>query len=325
MDVLTLIIGVVLIPAAVLTATVAGERLLGRLSRPVRDRVRPWFWIAPVIAIAGAIIAYPVCVTFVLSFRDATGKAWNGIANFSWVFGAQTLPTLADNLLWVVLLPIGIIVVGLSMAVLIDRVRYEIAARTLLVLPTAISLTAAAISWQMLYAWSPQGTTQLGLFNAVLGAFNIPPIPWTARPPGDAQWLNTISLVAVSVWAGLGIAVLILSAAVKAVPAELLEAARLDGASEWRTFWGVTLKSIWPSVLTVLTTQVMAALKIFDVVYVMTNGNSGTQVVANTLVSQLFNFPPQLGRASALAVVLMACALPVVWYNIRSIKREASA
>jgi alpha-glucoside transport system permease protein len=323
-NLVVLLVGVVVVPAAVILITAAGERLLARLPHRARRRIRPWFWLAPVLLLVAVVLVYPALATLWLSFRSPSGAHWVGLDNYAWTFGSDTLPTLANNVLWLVLLPLGIIVVATAMAVLIDRVRYEVVARTLLVLPTAVSLTAAGISWRMLYAWAPATWPQLGMVNAVLVALKLPPVPWTSRPPTDLQALNSVALVVVAVWAGLGVAVLILSAAIKAVPVELLEAARLDGANEWRAFTAITLPQIWPSVLTVLTTQVIGALKVFDVVYVMTNGNSGTQVVANTMFSQLFDYPNQIGHASAIAVVLLVCALPVVWFNIRSIRREAA-
>ncbi|MEV7692223.1 sugar ABC transporter permease [Microbacterium sp. NPDC089189] len=325
MTVLSILIGTLLVPAAVILVTAAGERFLGRARPAVVRRIRPWFWLAPVIVGVGIVLIYPGIATFVLSFRDADSSAWSGLDNYLWTFGSDVLPLFLNNAIWIVALPAGILVVGTLMAVLIDRVRYELVARTLLVLPTAISLTAAGISWRLLYTWAPEGRTQLGAFNAVLQALGFAPVPWTARPPTDAQWLNTMALVMVGVWAGLGVAVLILSAAVKAVPTEYLEAARLDGASEMRVFFSITLPVIWPSMLTVITTQVIAAIKVFDVVYVMTNGNAGTDVIANEMFGQLFHYPNDIGRSSALAIVLLLLALPIVWFNIRAARREMHA
>jgi alpha-glucoside transport system permease protein len=322
MTVLSILIGTVLVPAAVILLTVAGERLLGRAHPHIARRIRPWFWLAPVVIGVGVVLLYPGIATLVLSFRGADGSGWTGLDNYLWAFGSDVLPIFLNNAIWIVALPLGILVVGTVMAVAIDRVRYELLARTLLVLPTAISLTAAGIAWRLLYAWAPENRTQLGAFNAVLDALGFAPVPWTARPPTDAPWLNTLALVMVGVWAGLGVAVLILSAAVKAVPVEFLEAARLDGAGEIRSFFAITLPIIWPSMLTVITTQVIAAIKVFDVVYVMTNGNSGTDVIANEMFGQLFHYPNDIGRASALAVVLLALALPVVWFNVRAARRE---
>lgn len=322
MIVLSILLGTVLVPAAVIAITAAGERVLSRMRPTLARRIRPWFWLTPVILGVAAVLLYPGIATLVLSFRSADASAWTGFDNYLWALGSDVLPTFANNAIWIVALPIGIVVVGTVMAVMIDRVRYELAARTLLVLPTAISLTAAGISWRLLYAWSPEGRTQLGAFNAVLQAVGLAPVPWTSRPPTDAQWLNTIALVVVAVWAGLGVAVLILSAAVKAVPVEYLEAARLDGAGELRVFFFIVLPVIWPSMLTVITTQVIAAIKVFDVVYVMTNGNAGTDVVANEMFAQLFQFPNDVGHASSLAILLLVLALPIVWLNVRAAKRE---
>jgi len=318
-----LLVGVLLVPAVVLLLAAAGERALHRIDHRVAQRLRPWGWLTPVLVAVVAVLVYPTVLTLVRSLRGADGTGFVGLDNYLWALTGDNLRSLLNNALWVVLLPLGVVLLGLVMAVLIDRVRYERTARSLLVLPTAISLTAAGISWRLLYSWSPEGRTQLGVLNAVLTKLGLSPVPWIARPPSDMQWLNTVALIGVGVWAGLGLSVLVLSAAVKAVPEELLEAARLDGAGEIRVFLNITLPFVWPSVLTVATTQFTAAVKTFDVVYVMTNGGAGTNVVANQLYTELFRYPSDLGHASAIAVLLLVVTLPVVWFNIRSIRREA--
>jgi alpha-glucoside transport system permease protein len=319
------IAGTVVIPAVVLLVTAAGERLLSRLTNVAQRRLRPWFWLAPVIVMTGTVMLFPILTSVVLSFSGSDGTGWAGLENFLWAFGDTMRPVVLNNVIWLVLLPIGITAVGIILAVLIDRVRYEALARTILVLPTAISFVAATVTWRQLYTFAPEGRTQLGLFNAIGQFFGAAPVPWISRAPGDVQWLNSVALVVVAIWAGLGVALLILSAAVKAVPAELLEAARLDGASELKTFWNITLRAIWPSVLTVLTTQIIAGIKIFDVVYVMTNGSNGTNVVANQMYGELFNRPAQLGHAAAIAIVLLVVASPIIWFNIRSVRHQGSA
>jgi alpha-glucoside transport system permease protein len=324
-SIIAIVIGVVAVPAAVLFYVIAGEGALRAAPGRTRAKVRPWVWLLPVIIGIGGVLIYPSIATLVLSFRGSTGAGWAGFKNFAWAVGPDNWVPFLNNAIWIVLLPVGTAVIGVVMAVLLDRIRYETVARVLLVLPTAISLTAAAVSWRLLYDWEPNGRVQLGVFNAVLQWFHIAPVAWTARPPGALQWLNTVSLVGVGVWSGLGVAVLVLSAAVKAVPAELLEAGRLDGAGELGVFWHIVLPYIWPSVLTVLTTQVITAIKIFDIVYVMTNGNSGTQVVANQMFTELFDYPSDLGRASAIAVILMILTVPVVWFNIHTARREAQS
>ncbi|HXH34209.1 MAG TPA: sugar ABC transporter permease [Plantibacter sp.] len=318
------LLGTVVIPAVVIIFTTAGERLLVRFSPTTQRRIRPWFWLAPIIIVVGVILLYPIVSSVMLAFAGPDGTGNVGFDNFAWAFGESMRPLLLNNIIWLVLLPAALVVLGIVLAVLIDRVRYEAVARVILVLPTAISFVAASVTWRALYAYAPEGRTQLGLFNALRQLVGLEPVPWIARPPSDAQWLNTVALVVVAAWAGLGIALLVLSAAVKAVPTELLEAARLDGANEFRAFWNVTLPAIWPSVLTVLTTQIIAAIKIFDVVYVMTNGNNGTNVVANQMYGELFNRPEQLGHAAAIAIVLLVVATPIIWFNIRSVRQQGT-
>jgi alpha-glucoside transport system permease protein len=190
---------------------------------------------------------------------------------------------------------------------------------TLIILPTAISFTAAAIIWRQFYSFQPDGSEQLGLLNALWTL--IPgnkPVPWLQAP-----LVNSLCLIFVALWASLGLAALIISAAVKNVPSELVEAARLDGAGPWRILLSITLPSITPALLVVLTTEVIFSLKVFDIVYVMTNGNFGTDTVANRMYSELFT-TSHLGHASAIAVLLLIAALPVVFLNIRQFRGEAA-
>ncbi|TIH36611.1 carbohydrate ABC transporter permease [Subtercola vilae] len=319
---IALVVGAVALPAVTILIVAAAEWVISHLRPKAQRRVRPWVWLSLACIMIAVTLIYPIVVSLGLSLRGADGSAWAGFTNFIWAFGTEMRPILLNNLLWLIVFPVGVTAVAVLMAVLLNKVRYEKVARVILILPTAVSFTAAAVTWRQMYTYAPAGRTQLGVFNAVLQAFGIEPVAWLARPAGADQWMNNLSLIMVAVWASLGIALLIITAAVKAVPQELNEAARLDGASEWGVFLHVTLPTIWPSVLTVITTQIMFALKIFDIVYIMTNGNNGTDVVANKLYNEVFRNPTNLGHAAAIAVLLLVAAIPVLWLNLRNMRKE---
>jgi alpha-glucoside transport system permease protein len=312
-----ILIGAVAIPAAVYLLLGVGESILTRSGVQRHRGVRPWLWLLVPLLIIGVILLYPLVATVAYSFLDAKAQKGVGGQNFAWALSGDMRGVIGNNIIWLIAFPVVTLVLALVVAVLFDRVRYERVAMTLVLLPTAISFTAGSIIWRQIYTYSPPGQPQRGLLNAV----------WTLVPGNEpVAWLqtpfvNTLALVFVAVWSSLGVAALILSAAVKNVPVELVEAARLDGAGEWRIFRSITLPSILPAVLVVVTTEVIFALKIFDIVYVMTNGNFNTNTIANRMYYELFA-ANNLGHASAIAVILLVVALPVVLINIREFRSE---
>lgn len=314
-----IVIGAVLIPLGVYAVLGVGERMLANLLPRRSRRLRPWLWLAIPLIVVGIILVYPLVLTIVFAFGDASASGWVGFDNFAWSFSGEMLEILSTTALWVVVLPIATIVMALIVGVLFDKVRYERVAMTLIILPTAISFTAGSVVWRQLYSYQPAGTEQLGLLNALWTLIpGTEPVPWLLTPV-----VNNFSLIFVAIWATLGVAALIISAAVKNVPSELTEAAQIDGASPWRIFYSITLPSILPALLVVLTIEVISALKIFDIVYVMTDGNFGTDTIANQMYKQLF-VVDDLGHASAIAVILLIAALPVVFVNIRQFRNESA-
>jgi alpha-glucoside transport system permease protein len=221
-----------------------------------------------------------------------------------------------NSVIWLVLFTAMSVLFGLAFAVLFDRVRYEAVAKSIIFIPLAISFTAAAVIWRFMYDYRPPGVMQTGTLNAVLGVFRVDPVAWLVNSP-----LNTLALVVVGVWMWAGFNMVILSAGLKGMNPELLEAARVDGASEWRVFWHVTLPFLAPTLAVVTTLMVVVALKTFDIVYVMTNGSFDTNVIANDMYQELFSFG-QPGRASAIAIVLLLAVLPVMVVNIRRFRAQ---
>lgn len=313
-----IIIGAVLIPLAVYFSLGVGEQILADLWPDRAARWRPVLWLSVPLVVVGVILVYPLVVTIGFAFFNADGTSFVGFKNIAWAFSGDMLQVIANSLLWLVVLPLGTVILSLVAAVLFDRVKYERLAITIILLPTAISFTAASIIWRQFFSFQPRGQTQLGLLNAVWTLIpGTQPLPWLQTPV-----LNNFCLIFVALWAGLGVAALIVSAAVKNVPAELAEAATLDGAGPWRIFFAITLPSVVPALLVVVTTEAIFALKVFDIVFVMTNGNFNTDVVANRMYAELFT-TNHLGHASAIAVILLVVALPVVFLNVRQFRREA--
>ncbi|EYD74278.1 ABC alpha-glucoside transporter, inner membrane subunit AglF [Rubellimicrobium mesophilum DSM 19309] len=278
---------------------------------------RPWVWLLLPILLVVLILIYPVIATFATSLKDARAEAWVGSENYRWAFSGAMLDVVGNNVLWLIAFPLITLVLALFTATLFDKVRYEPLAIMVVILPTAISFTEGSVIWTQMYSFQPAGSPQIGTLNAVLGLFGVGPVPWLIQPV-----VNNLALIFIAVWLQLGIATLILSSAIKNVGAEMIEAARLDGAGEWRIFRSMILPNILPSVLVVLTTMIIVALKVFDIVYVMTNGNFGTDVIANRLYYELFAVS-NLGHASAIAVILLFSALPIALVNIFQFRAEA--
>jgi alpha-glucoside transport system permease protein len=202
------------------------------------------------------------------------------------------------------------------MAVLADRVAYESVAKALIFLPMAISAVAAGVIWKFMYDYRPPGQPQTGTLNAVVGMFGIPPQAWLIN-----RSINNEALIFVAVWMTAGFCMVILSAGLKGVPPEILEAARVDGANEWQVFWGIMIPMLSTTIAVVATTMVITALKAFDIVYVMTNVNFDTDVIARRMYSELFN-TRNFGRSSAIAVILLLAIIPIMIINIRRFREQ---
>ncbi len=216
-----------------------------------------------------------------------------------------------NNIFWVIIVTGLSTVLGLATAVLADRSRGESVAKSLIFLPMAISFVGASVIWRFVYAWEPAGSTQIGLLNAIWTWFGGEPQAWTSQQP----W-NSLFLMAIMIWVQTGFAMVVLSAAIKGVPDELREAARVDGATEAQVFWRVTLPSIRGTVAVVVTTLIILVLKVYDIVKVMTNGRGGTDVIANRLFEEAF-VARDIGVGSALAVILFLAVVPLMYVNAR--------
>jgi alpha-glucoside transport system permease protein len=314
---LTAIMVLVGVPATLVGYILVTEAAMRRLPARTAARLRPWLWVSPAIAFLVVFLVYPTLDTIRRSFLDHASEAWVGLDNYLYFFTTEgTLTALRNNVMWLVLLTAITVGLGLLIAVLVDRVRYESLAKSVIFLPMAISFVAASVIWRFVYDYRPPGAPQTGTLNAIVTSFGRVPIAFLQESP----W-NNLALIVVGGWMMTGFAMVILSAGLKAINPELMEAARVDGASEWVVFRRVILPLLLPTIAVVSTTIVIFALKAFDIVYIMTNGNFDTEVIANRMFKELFTFS-QFGRAAAIAVILLMAIVPVMLGNIRRFREQ---
>jgi alpha-glucoside transport system permease protein len=274
--------------------------------------LKPWVWIAPAILMVTIFLFYPMLNTIWLSFFSADSSRFVGLDNYQHIFtSADMLATLKNNLLWLVLGTTSTVLLGLVIAVLVDRVRFESQIKAAIFVPMAISLVGAGVIWRFIYQYSAPNQPQIGLLNAIVTSLGGQPQAWLITP----GW-NNIALIAVYVWMWTGFCMVILSAALKSIPSDILEAARTDGANSLTIFLRITVPMISPTIAVVATTMIINILKIFDIIYVMTGGNYHTSVVAVEFYQQIFNFN-RFGIGSALTVLLLLAVIPVMMINIR--------
>lgn len=281
-------------------------------------KITPWLYLTPALVALGFFLVYPSLHTFYLSFFDKSSTNFVGINNYIYAFTNRVmLIAFRNNTLWVAIFTVTTVFVGLFLAVLFDRVKYEAIVKSIIFMPMAISFVSASVIWKFVYAFRPAHASQIGVLNAILKVFNLPPIPWLIERP----WVNNLCLIGVGVWVWTGFCMIVLSASYKSIPRQFLEAARVDGAGEWKIFWKVILPLLMPTVIVLATTMIIFVLKVFDIVYVMTNGNFGTEVIANRMYKEMFQFR-NFGRSSAIAVVLLLLVFPMMFFNVQRFKRR---
>ncbi len=283
-----------------------------------------WLFLAPTFALLLVGLVYPAGRTILRSLYDAAGTSFIGLHNYTTIFGSsEQLVVLRNTVLWVLVTPFIATAVGLLYAILVDGARGESFAKALIFLPMAISFVGASIIWKFVYEYrehlenllpGQQQINQIGLLNQVIVWLGGTPQQFLINSP-----LNTFFLIVVMIWIQAGFAMTILSASIKAIPSEIVEAARLDGTSAVEMFRFITLPSIRPSVVVVLTTIAIGCLKVFDIIRTMTGGSFGTSVVANEFYTQSFSAGNQ-GLGSALAVLLFILVIPIVVYNVRQLR-----
>jgi alpha-glucoside transport system permease protein len=300
-----------------------------------QGKLTPWLYLTPALIVMSIFIVYPMINTVHLSFLNADSTAsaattckegkscWGIFENYHYALTAELntesaksiwesfwISSYGNTIKWILIMVSGTVGIGLGFAVMVDRVKYEALAKAIIFMPMAISSAGAAVIWKFVYSWGTS-QVQIGLLNAVISALGGTPVSFLST-----KYLNTVMLIIVGIWMWTGFCMTILSAAIKAVPEDINEAARVDGASEWQIFWKIMVPIISPTIVVVITTMVINVLKMFDIVYVMTGGNFDTEVIANRMYNEMYK-SFQTGRGTAIAVVLVLAIIPFIYLNIR--------
>jgi alpha-glucoside transport system permease protein len=294
----------------------AASSLVERLRPKLRDRILPWIFIAPALLLLSIYLVYPAVVTIIGSFLDKKGAFT--LANWASLGTGPFLEILRNNVIWLLVTTSASVSLGLLTAALFDRIKREALAKVFIFTPLAISLIGATVIWKFVYAWQPASQPQFGLLNAIWTAFGNAPVPWATTFP-----INLPAEMLIMIWLQTGFAMVVLSAAIKGVSVEVLEAARLDGATGRQIFFKVVVPLIRGSIVTVATTIAIATLKIFDIVMSVSGGRNHDDVVAVRMFTEMFQFFND-GRAAALATVLFIAVLPVMILNLRNFRRQAA-
>lgn len=291
------------------------EQLPGR----IRRAVLPYIFVGPAAAFLSWALLFPALRTLYLSFLNQNSTSFAGLSNYVAVFTERTMLTAFRNniFFWMLIGTAGCVIFGLLIAVLADRSNFETFAKSLIFMPMAISMVGAGVIWRFVYYYAPPGQPQIGLLNAIVTGLGFPPQAWTTL----LQPQNNFFLVIILIWMQTGFALVIFSAAIKGIPEDILEAARVDGATEIQIFWRIMLPAIQGTIVTVTTTILIFTLKIFDIVQVMTGGQYGTNVIAVEFYRQYFT-NRNFGYGSAIAIVLLLAVIPVMIYNLRQLKKQ---
>jgi alpha-glucoside transport system permease protein len=300
------------------------NKLAEMLPTKWEERIKPFFYILPAYLAIVLYLVYPAIQTIVASFQDSTSEAFVGVDNYTSLLQSNGFQqTLFNTLLWIIIVPAVTVVLGLAVAVLADRLSpsAEKFAKTIIFMPMAISMVGAATIWRFVYSAQPEGQPQIGFLNAIVTKLGFSPVAWLQQ--SDFH-LNSILLMVILLWAQVGFSMVLLSSAIKGVPGDTLEAARIDGANERQIFFQVVVPQVKGTIITVFITVTIAVMKIFDIVYVMTNGNFNTNVMGNEFYNQL-NTNFNNGTAAAIVVMLMVAVLPIMWYQVRHFKAEEAA
>lgn len=291
------------------------------LPRRLSEGVIPYAFLLPGLGLMTLMLIWPTVQTVVYSFANKDSTAWVGMQNYRDIFADDNFrQSLLNNFLWLLIVPATTVALGVIVAVLADKLsaQGEKITKSAIFLPMAISFVGASAIWGLVYAWNPEGSSQTGLLNALWTSVGGTPQTWLQLDQGR---LNSILLMVILIWLQVGFAMVLLSSAIKGVPEDTLEAARIDGASEWQIFWQVIIPQIWGTILSVFITTVILVLKVFDIVYVLTNGRDKTNVIANLFFNEMFA-NSNAGKASAIVVVLLVLITPVLIYQVKMFREQ---
>ncbi len=307
------VLAIVLIVALLLGMAALADRLRGR----GRNVASVLVFMLPAFALLGVGLIWPAIQTTYNSFFDRTSTSFVGFSNYGWLFtNSDSQRAFFNTAVWVLLVPVVSVFVGMLYALLIDNKKFEKVMKSLLFMPMAISFVGAGIIWRFMYDYRGAAQSQRGLLNAIIVAFGGEPVRFLQDSP-----LNTLFLIVVLIWVQAGFAMVLISASIKAIPMELVEAAKLDGTNSWQMFTKITVPTIRPTLVVVYTTITIATLKVFDITQTMTGAKFQTQVLANQMYDQSFTFG-NFGYGSATAVIIFVLVIPIVVFNIRQMLKN---
>jgi alpha-glucoside transport system permease protein len=296
------------------------NRVVDLLPQSIRGGVRPYVFVGPALVILAVFLIYPVINTIIISFGDNRGEGFVGLDNYEFVFTDESmLRSIRNTAGWIIIVPAFAVSVGLAFATLADRLmRGEQVAKSLIFMPMAISFVGAAVTWRLIYGFRPEGFgTNIGLLNGIKSGLGLSPTPWLQEKP----W-NNLLLMVIMIWIQTGFAMVVLSAAIKSIPDEIIEAARIDGASEWQVFRRIIVPTIAPTIAVVTTYMVINAMKVFDIVFVIGNAETNeTEVIAERMIEWFF-LSNHDGRGAAIAVILFLAVIPVMVWNVRQFREQ---
>jgi len=283
-----------------------------------RDRIRPWLFVGPALLLLGVYLVYPVYETLRLSFFDRTGEIFFGLGNYIWAFrDPEFLRAILNNTQWLIIVPTMSTALGMLVAVLADRVAWGTIAKSMIFMPMAISFVGASVIWKFVYDFRGPDAPQIGVLNAIVVGFGGEPQAWITIP-----FWNSLLLMVILIWIQTPFAMVIFSAALRGIPEETIEAARIDGANEVVIFFKIMIPQMMSTVMVVWTTITIIVLKVFDIVLAMTNGQWNTEVLANLMFDWMFRGGGDFGRGSTVALIIMIAVIPIMIWNIRRFQKE---
>ena len=301
--------------------------LIHRLPERIKKKVEPYVFIGPVLLLIGIFIVIPTIQSIRLSFMEEEidgSTTWVGLQNFKDLFAEEYFPNMVvNNLMWIAIVPFMTVAIGLAIAQFANNVgsKSEKIFKSIFFMPMTISFVSAAVIWRYIYAYAPEGQDQVGLLNTLWMKLGGSPQAWFQI---EAFRFNNLLLMVILIWLSAGYSMVLLSAAIKSVPEDTLEAGRVDGASTGQIFFKIVLPQIWPTVVAVFITVLIGAMKVFDIVLAMTGGNYNTTVLAQTFYLEYFIYG-NTGKAMAAVVILIAAIVPVMFYQVRHYRKFEAA
>jgi alpha-glucoside transport system permease protein len=284
----------------------------------LENSLRVIIFIAPAFIVLFVFIIYPVFETIRLSFYDKIGREYLGWSNYAWAIKDPDFRrSILNNFGWLLIVPTLSTFFGLVIANLADRIWWGTIAKSIIFMPMAISFVGAGVIWKFIYDYRGPGQDQIGLLNAIVVAFGFEPQAWLTIP----IW-NNLFLMAIMIWIQTGLALVIFSAALRSIPNETLDAARIDGASELKIFWSIIIPYLQQTILVIWTIITILVLKVFDIIYAMTNGQWQTEVLANLMYDWMFRGGGDSGRGSVLAICIMIGVIPILGWNLYQHRKE---